>query len=228
MKSEFKEVAYKLSYDVEHYEKCGLDWQEDILIEKIDSYVSYKYYDAKPIIHPNPVIFTGYPDVVKHIDYPEPDNNWNVMSKRMYDTLLSIGNFPHHVIPVAIVDWRVQKKDWYNTSGNLRKEIALWNFVAIQLTEHLDIFDYEKSKYTMREDKPDEISMIDEFVFKIPETGLPPIFKITTESFYTFVSAEARQAMKDAKTMGTRYQLLTALGTSFVDTPIVLPDEVYQ
>lgn len=227
MKSEFDEVAYKLNYDVTHYEECGLDWKEDILIEKYDGYLSYEYFETEPIVHPNPVIFQGYLDVVKHIDYPEPDNNWNVMSRRMYDVLLSIGDFPHRVIPVAIVDWRVQRKDWYNEAGELRKEICLWNYLAIQMTEHLDVFDYEKSKYTTDEDNRDEIVSIDEYVFR-DSSKLPPIFKISAESFYTFVSSKAREAMKEAKITGTRYSSIQAPGTSSVDTSIVLPEEVYQ
>lgn len=230
MKSELKEIAYELEYEVNHFEDLGLDWRKDIEIVKYDNYPDYRYFDTEPVNHPDPVIYTGYLDIVRHIDYPYPDNSWNVMSRKMYEALLSVGDFPHQSMPVAIVDWRVQPEDWYDTTGNLKKDIALRDYVAIQITEHLDIFDYDKSTYTMREDRPGMIDDVKEFVFKIPADGLPPIFKVSAKDFYVFVSAEARQALKKAKVSGTRYISLKGENKehqSETDVEIKVPAEVY-
>jgi hypothetical protein len=225
-KPEIKEVAYKLDYDVEHYERCGLDWTEDLIFENWEGFFSYEYNQTILFEHPNPVIFQGYMPVVKHIDYLEADNNWNIMSRRMYETLLSVGDFPHRIIPVAIVDSREQRENWFDSTGNLRNEICLWNYLAVQMTEHLDIFDYKKSKYWQNdEDEPDRITSFSTYVFKVPENGLPPIFKMKTDSFYTFVSAKAREAMSKAKITGPRFISLQQ-AKDWVDNPIDLPDEV--
>jgi hypothetical protein len=54
---------------------------------------------------------------------------------------------------------------------------------------------------------------------------LPPIFKMKTDSFYTFVSAKAREAMSKAKITGPRFISLQQ-AKDWVDNPIDLPDEV--
>lgn len=229
MKSEPNEIAHRLDYDVEHYERLYFDWNEDLIFQKYDGYVGYKYYGTEPFPHPEPVIFLGHPTITRYIDYPQTDNGWTVMSRQMYQTLLSVGDFPHRIIPVAVVDWSKTSENWYNDDGKLRRDITQDNFLAIQMTEHLDIFDYEKSNYTMREDKPDWFDDIKEFVFKTPSNGLPPIFKIPQVRTYTFVSAEAREAMKKAGITGPRYISLKGSSRdrqSIVDNPIKIPAEV--
>lgn len=226
MMSEFNEKVLELSYDVEHYERCGIqDWRNDIEIEKYENYESHLFYRPNEFEHPTPIIYQGYKPVVEHIDYPEADNSWNVMSKRMYEVLLSIGDFPHRVIPVVIVDSREQKENWFDSSSNLRKEICLWNYLVIQMTEHLDVFDLQKSIYTV--DAEDGfVDRIDEYVFKVPLNGFPPIFKIPEDRTNTFVSSEAREAMNKAKITGPRFISLQQ-AKDWVDNPIVLPDKVY-
>jgi hypothetical protein len=161
---EFNEIAYILSWDVEHFEELGiLDWKEDILIEEFEGYESGALYQTKKFEHPTPIIYQGYKPVVEHIDYPYPDNAWNIMSRRMYETLLSVGDFPHRVIPTAIIDSRTPPWSWfeetaitkenaydegrpspYKTGKNLREEVCFGDFVLVQMTEYLDIFDYGK------------------------------------------------------------------------------------
>jgi hypothetical protein len=101
MMSEFNDYAFELRYELYHFEELGLDWDKDIEIEKYDDYESGSLYRTKQFEHPNPIVFQGNKPVVEHIDYPYPDNDWTVMSRRMYETLLSVGDFPHRLIPMV-------------------------------------------------------------------------------------------------------------------------------
>ena len=244
MKLELNESIYKLQWDIDHYKQYGLDWKEDLIFEDWEEFFDFEYEKAILFKHPNPVIFRGYKPVVEYLDYPETNNYWQVMSKKMYETLLSVGDFPHRIIPVAVVDWTVQPWDWfeettitrenaytegrpsrYKMGRNLKKEVCFGDFLAIQMTEHLDILDYEKSLlYREDEDDPDRITSIERYVFKIPEKGLPPIFKLKTDPFYNFISAVAREALYKAKISGPRFKSLQ-YPTDYVDVPVVLPDE---
>jgi hypothetical protein len=249
---EFNEVAYKLSWDVEHFEELGiLDWEYDIFIEEFEGYDEKLFTYVEECKHPNPIMFQAYKPVVEHIDYPYPDNLWNIMSRRMYETLLSIGDFSHRVIPIAMIDSRTQPWNWFETTTitrenayeegrasrykmgkNLKKEVCFGDFVLVQMTEHLDIFDYEKSKYKKDDANSQKIVFIYEYVFKIPHNGLPPIFKIR-ESSTIFISAEAREIMKKEKITGITYISLKGYKSvldsdweqrAWTDTKIVLPD----
>jgi hypothetical protein len=230
MKLEFDEIAYNLDEEVYHFEDYGLDWNEDLVFEKYDGYISYKTDGIELFEHPAPVIFQGDLDVVKYIDYPVRSNNWHVMSMKMYETLLSVGDFHHRVIPVAIVDWTIQKKDWFNPNGELRKEVCLWNYLVVQITEYLDIFDYEKSTY---QKNPNGWIDISKYVFKTSaEDCLPPIFKIKEERLSLFVSAEARSVLRKNRINGTRFISLQGFGKidggNYIDVPIILPKEIYD
>jgi hypothetical protein len=227
MTLEFDEIAYKLDQEVYHFETYNVDWNEDLVFEEYNGYIGYDTEGIELFEHPTPVIFQGYLDFVKYIDYPVCSNNWHVMSRRMYEILISVGDFPHRVIPVAVVDWTIQKKDWFDSNGELRKEICLWNYLVVQTTEYLDIFDYEKSTY--RKDSDGWIDKISKYVFKTSEEDcLPPIFKIKEEDLSLFVSAEARSALRKNRISGTRFISLQGFGKpdggNYVDVPIILPD----
>jgi hypothetical protein len=162
MKSEFNDIAYRLRYEVNHFGDFGLDWSEDIEIINYDTYWSGSLYSpvpyGPPTKHPNPIIFKGYWDVMKHIDFPYNSDYWSVMSKKMYETLLSVGTFPHRLIPMVMIDWQVQpwewfgettitrenaykveQSEWYKMGRNLRKEVIHEDFVLVHINEPLDI-----------------------------------------------------------------------------------------
>ncbi len=228
MKSEFDEPAYQLSHESYHFEHYKFDWQEDLIFQKYDGYEDYKTLGVEPFEHPDPVFYEGDLEVVRHIDYPSVDNNWHVMSKRMLATLLRVGSFPHRVIPIAIVNWEVPEVRRYEADGSLRKDILLWTHIAVQVTEQLNIFDYDKSEYDRDEDDPDYIRFIDKYVFKIPPEGLPPLFRIPEKKLRLFASAEGRSALKTAGIAGTRFLSLSkGKRHDKTDVPIILPKEIY-
>ncbi len=78
----------------------------------------------------------------------------------MLDVLLSVGSFPHRVIPLVMVDCEVIGR------GGKRSEKEDHRFVVVQLLEHLDIFDWEKSIYKPHPRLPNRVYSIDTLVLK--------------------------------------------------------------
>ena len=127
--------------------------------------------------HPNPIIFTGYWEVVKHIrGFPCNASSWSLyVQKDVSDIAFKIGDFPHRLIyRWSSIDWRGSsrgigiadkltltqrltayldgvddKREWYKMGRNLQERSLIHeDFVLVQLTEHFQTFsDYEKSSY---------------------------------------------------------------------------------
>ncbi len=59
---------------------------------------------------PAQVLFEANLDTLKVIDYPVTEPDWPVMSKRMLETLRSVGSFAHRAIPLVMLDDTVREK----------------------------------------------------------------------------------------------------------------------
>jgi hypothetical protein len=145
---------------------------------------------------------TGYP-------YSKYGSSWPIMSKRMLEVLLSVRDFPHQTIAIDIKD-ATQVADVERGIGLKDSGIHNHNFVIVQLLEQLDIFDWEQSVY-----EPDTISSssftvgeINKMVLKEPETGFPPLFRVTINSTRLYVSAAARAALEAAGIGGVKFRNL--------------------
>jgi hypothetical protein len=155
---------------------------------------------------PEEIIFAGLKDWLSPTDYPYiyESSTWPVISKRMLDVLLSVGEFPHQVIPVSFVNVYSPK---YSEEEWLAK-IPLRNndYIILQLLELSDVFDMEKSKYNTERGlaNPDEIIICDvqNMVLKEPMDGFPPIFRVKGNDLCLHISAEAKQALEDAGIQG--------------------------
>jgi hypothetical protein len=95
--------AYCLTWEVDHKEFNDRDYDMEIWEfpewEKTSGLMRISPYDL-----PNPVVFNADFAQLTRTDYPENDVNWPVMSRRMYYVLCSVGDFPHQVIPIAMLD----------------------------------------------------------------------------------------------------------------------------
>jgi hypothetical protein len=85
---------------------------------------------------PSQIYFEANLKTLETIDYPIGNVGWPVMSKRMLDTLRSIGDFGHRAIPVIILDDTV--KDKLDAAGKPRAGVANYEFSAVQLTHYID------------------------------------------------------------------------------------------
>jgi hypothetical protein len=149
---------------------------------------------------PKPLVFYGYHRVINQIDYPYNDRQWAMMSKGMLHTLLSVRDFPHRAFPVEIID-----VESASTIGGEISEIVNHDFVIVQLTTHLDVFDWEQSEYTLVKGTTDRVDRAKKVVFKEPEEGFPPLFQISVYKSRLFVSHAGKTVLENAGITGARF-----------------------
>jgi hypothetical protein len=198
--------AYELARDVDHLNKLSHDY--DAYIVEWPEYLDYglKFTDPDDFEYPSHrVEFHGYESCLILTEYPFNDVSWPIISKRMLDTLLSVKEFPHRTWDIPFIGFsdnvpaEILEKE---LSDGMRHDNE---FVAVQLLEQLDIFDWENSVYTMSEALPGTISRVRKLVLKEIEGGYPPIFRIKTKSVPLYVSPEGRAALEATNIKGVRF-----------------------
>lgn len=149
--------------------------------------------NVEPYNLPEPVIFRADFRFLSQTDYPPQMLNWPIMSRRMYHALLAVKNFPHRAIPIVMESTKldVNQSNYRTIDAN--------NFVAIQFLEHANYFNYELSACNLEEKYPQRY-LLDE-----PPGGFPPLFRLSVNPGAIFISAEAREALKEAEIIGTAY-----------------------
>jgi hypothetical protein len=219
---------YELSRDIDRFEPFGVgefgdgyletnfnNWEEiesaftaAIEIDLIGSEgVVIRKKQSDNLLHvikaqmPAELVFIGFDDLFNYTDYPYLQNIrlWPIMSRRMLAALLSVGNFSHQIIPVIFkhVNSALSTQDE-------RQSISAednHDFVIVQLLEYSDLFDRDKSDYTIEHSKnlvgePVELMHVSEVVLKEPISGFPPIFRIKENETYLYVSVEAKEALE--------------------------------
>lgn len=200
--------AYELDHNLDRVEDYASEWIEEWgtvdvkLIGELTKNDSFNivFYNQEPINSLNEIKMKGFLSDFEGIDYIYTEPILPVMSKRMLYILRGVKCFPHQAIPVVIEDTEVSESDPSASSGKVNT-----NYIALQLLEQLDIFDREKSIYNTDIDDSDEIESIDKLVLRVPEKGLPPIFRITDNPTCIYVSPEAKTALEEAKITGIRF-----------------------
>ena len=200
--------AYELSLDLDRMEDYAPEWREEwgivdakVMDEFKDAHkLRRAFYKPEPINSVREIRMEGLMYHFEGIDYLYTEPKLPVMSKRMLSVLRSVRDFPHQAIPVTIEDVEVTFDSLPDSSGRVSTD-----YVAVQLTEQLDIFDRKKSDYDVYDDDPDEIEYINKLVLKVPESGLPPIFKIIEDPIVMYVSPEAKTALEEAGITGIRF-----------------------
>ena len=200
--------AYKLKQNLDRMEDYAPEWIDEwgiVDAKVIDEFTNAHklrraFYKPKPIDSVNEIQMEGLMSDFEGIDYLYTEPDLPLMSKRMLSVLRSVRDFPHQAIPVSIRDTEAAKGDWLRRSGKVST-----NYVAVQLLKQLDIFDREKSVYEPNFINPDNVGRIEKLVLKVPEKGLPPIFRITDNRTYLYVSPEAKVALEEAGITGIRF-----------------------
>jgi hypothetical protein len=165
--------------------------------------------DSKRIIGarlPEEIVFAGLKDWLSPTDYPYiPEvSDWPIISRRMLDVLLSVGDFPHQVIPVVFKS--VDHPEYSDQKRRAKTLIRNHDYIILHLLELSDVFDMERSEYNTDRGvaDPERIFLTDvqNVVLKEPEGGFPPIFRVKEYSLRWYVSAKAKQALEDAGIQG--------------------------
>lgn len=195
--------AYRLMHDSKHL-KANDD--DAILVpfegqDDVCGWVGTEYCEV-----PTPVLFEANFNVTRQSDYPCNDFNWPIMSSPMLAVLRELGDFPHRLIPVRLLDRRATESARYLPDGNLRPEVIDDRFAAVQLTEHIDVVDWDRSTFRPRRSNPNGVWFSKLVVRELP-SGLPPLFRIAAEPIL-LVSAEARRALEEAGIIGVTFMSL--------------------
>jgi len=136
-------------------------------------------------------------------DYPNNTVNWPLMTRRMFDVLQSVRPFACHEIPVTLVDDTIDVDIRYDARGRPLPQYSKTDYLAVQLSNHGDYLDMERSRYRSYEKTPPRIY---EYVFSIPPEGLPPLFRLSISPVGLYISAEARAALEQAGIRGPVYR----------------------
>ncbi|MBX3161337.1 MAG: hypothetical protein KF773_35570 [Deltaproteobacteria bacterium] len=162
---------------------------------------SVYFQSTRPLTVPAAIYFAANFETLKTIDFPLVNVSWPVMSKRMLESLRSVGEFEHRAVPVIMLDDTVDEK--FDADGQPRPGVANFNYVAVQLTKHLDAFDWARSEYTRAEFAPDYVWSTKRLVLE--DVPLPPLFRLVAYERPLFVSAEGRAALEKAGIKGVQY-----------------------
>jgi hypothetical protein len=186
-------------------------------------------YKTTPYDLPDPVVFEADFDALTRTDYPVSNVNWPVMSRRMYYTLFTVGEFPHRVIPVAVIDdtsFVFESERRFLADGTPSPEVTNFDdFVAVQLLERSNYFDFEHAEYEPDPDFPDLAHSVERYVLNEPEGGFPPLFRLAVTPSKLFISVEARDTLRESGIRGPAYYALSD-GFSIqdeVDIPVEVP-----
>jgi hypothetical protein len=200
-----KNEVYELKWDLSHI--VG-DLEYDAWLEKdIEGIKKSRFWRTQLLTLPKePVKFESFEDILENTDYPYSRERWPIMSMFMLDTLLAVQDFPNQVIPLTMIDvtgiWNESAKDF------LRSGKEIYNFVAVHLIEHLDIFNWDESIYVPSTILENSVDSVEKMVLKQPLNGYPPLFRIKTCPTHLYVSAEARTALESANIKGVKFSEL--------------------
>jgi hypothetical protein len=225
MERESRKSAYRLTWELDHMEFYDGEFEVEMLEcpgwEKTRKLMETSTYEL-----PDPVIFYADFDQLTRTDFPTNNVDWPIMSRRMYETLCSVGNFLHRLIPVAMLDdssFTFELERRFLPNGQPNPEVTNFNdFVAIQLLEESDYFDFECSEYEPDEKFQRVPSYIERYVLNSPPGGFPPLFRLEANPVILFISSEAREALREAGIRGTAYYPLDEFNDE-VDIPVAIP-----
>jgi hypothetical protein len=230
MELKSRQSAYRLTWAVEHLENFEGRFEAEIRDFPGSDFMP-RLMDISPYNLPNPLIFYAAFDFLERTDYPYNEVYWPIMSRRMYDVICSVGTFSHRVIPIAMVDdttryARDLMSQPFTQDVVLNSEVTNFgDFLAVQLLEQKDYFDFERSEYRRNSRRSEWIDSVEVYALNEPLEGFPPLFRLSTDPVELFISAKTREALREAGIRGTAYYSLED-GYSLqdeIDIPVQLP-----
>lgn len=207
-------LAYDLFWDTSH---LNATTDEDATLVPFEGYEHVcGWIGSEPVQVPEPILFEADFKVTQYSDFPCNDVNWPLMSPRMLEVLSEVGDFSHRLIPVRLVNRRAQGPARYLSDGSLRPEAVDDRFMAVQLTEHIEVVDWASSEFRRSQINPSSV-YFDKLVLVAPPGGFPPLFRIPADVRWLLVSTEARRALETAGIRGIRFKDLPCVPA--IDSP---------
>jgi hypothetical protein len=196
--------AYNMLHDASHIKSTKSTAYDATLVPfEGDEYVCGWVGTELPKV-PEPILFEANFKITRQSDFPCNDVSWPLMSPRMLEILRGVGGFPHRCIPIRLVDRTALGSARYRPDGSLRPEVVDDRCAAVQITEHIDVVDWEHSTF-----KPSRINpksgYFDKLTLVEPAGGLPPLFRIPSDVSMLLVSADARRVLEAAGIRGIKF-----------------------
>ncbi len=197
-----KNIAYKLNWDKDHLIDSDFDAS---LVRFKGSEETTRLMSSRELNLPDKIYFEAFFDTLFDVDYPISNVNWPIMSNKMYKLITGFKPIAHKKIPLIMLDASFSSKTRFDADGQPNPGVANYDYVAIQLLDPIDVFDWDKSIYKQNKMFPDKVSLIQKLVLKEPEGGFPPLFRLKASRASLFVSSEAKQALENSGIRGIIY-----------------------
>ena len=202
------ESVYLLDWDIKRFDKSDVEY--DGFFTPFDYYKETSYLmDINDYELPDNIYVDAFFDLLAQINYPMTDLFWPIMDKKMYEVLLSCGNFNHNPIPIIMVDSSIAPKNRFDKNEKLHSSVRNDNYVALHLKSYAELFDYDKSDYDPHELFPEDVGFINNLVLKEDSEELPPIFRLKECMARIFVSHYAKEALTKAGIKGLSFKSLS-------------------
>lgn len=173
--------------------------------ENITGWIDAETYDV-----PAPTLFQAKLVVTRQTDYPANDVYWPLMSRHMIDVLRATGDFAHRTIPVRLIDRSVRPGTYDEAIGALPPDVVDDRFSIVQLLEHLDAVDWERSEFSRSRISPTLVRMFFKLVLAPPAGGFPPLFRLSARRSNLYVSPAAHAALTAAGIRGVTFEPVPA------------------
>ena len=178
--------AYKLNHNLDHI-KANQDYDVWHEIKDTKEKFDEKFLRLEPFDELPPHKFIGKIEKrLNWLDFPHEKFGYPIVSKKMVNTLLSVGNFNHEVKPLTIYDWKSKDK-------------TTDDFVFLHLLEWKDIIDRENCICYP------ETGRISEYALKEPRGGYPPLFLVKDAGLKWFVSDKAKETLEILEIKGVHF-----------------------
>lgn len=190
--------VFVLDRDTSHL----VDLDKDAWLIKFEGSRNIHFALLKDYKLPSIIRFDAVFETLNQTDFPINDVVWPIMSRRMLNTLLDIEQFPHRAIPVVMENCRVIS---YQNDKPVKSAEENNDFVIVQLLNHLEVFNWEKSVYEVDPSFPDCLESIDKLVLNEPSRGFPPLFRISASPTPLFISEKAFIAFQENNIKGLKF-----------------------
>ncbi|MBD1920029.1 hypothetical protein H6F77_02715 [Microcoleus sp. FACHB-831] len=182
-------------YDAELIKFSG--WENTVGLALTEDYFSL----------PQKVYFEANFQTLNTVDFPYNNVRWPIMSKRMLSTLLAVGSFPNKATPIVMVNDTFISKARYDEQGIANPGVENYEFVAVQLLNHIEALDRDHSVCEIDEESLLVID-VEYLVLKKPQEGFPPLFRLAEYPVLLFVSSSGRLALENAGIQGVLFESL--------------------
>ena len=181
------------SAKVSNYDASLIKWDKD-------QFVSFMW--TKELELPETVYFEADFEVITQKDFIYADPDWPIISRKMLSVLQATGKFPARAWPVVMLDRSIKPDKRFYKQAEPTPEIVNYDYIALQLLEHLDVFDWENSVYDKDWLSDDKVENIKKLVLKQPSEDLPPIFRVASCPSLLMISHAAKEALETAGCRG--------------------------